>query len=163
MGYHEFSFGIPKRNWQVSYVRTYIFPRKKIHHMRTRILMHKSNINQNNLLQEKKSSGTSAIPRKKIANRQTLIFINSSMEKMIQVCNQFCIFLYSRLPPQQYMTRVDKRDRLLKSCPGQAAVDPWGSRGLRRIMRWKKDDLPHCSLDLVLLGKDERTSYRGTV
>jgi len=26
--------------------------------------------------------------------------------KMIQVCNRFCLFLYSRLPPQQYMTRV---------------------------------------------------------
>ena len=26
--------------------------------------------------------------------------------KMIQVCNRFCLFLYSRLPPQQYMTWV---------------------------------------------------------
>ena len=82
------------------------FPTSYPSYIRTRSHLSPIKINQNNLLQEKKSSGTSAIPRKKIANRQTLFFINSSMEKMIQVCNRFCLFLYSRLPPRQYMTRV---------------------------------------------------------
>ena len=81
----------------------------------------------------------------KIANRQTQTFlkINRARKKVSRLKDEnvektkFTFLLYSRLPPRQYMTRVDKRDRLLKSCPEQAAVGPWGSRGLRRIMRWR--------------------------